>query len=361
MIEREALLCLNAVSGLGSLRIQRLFEVFRTSERILKQGESVLRRVDGIGVKIAKNITRFDCESFLTEEMKLIREQSINIVTFFDDHYPQYLKQIPGFPIVLYCVGNLSKVKLPGIAIVGCRRASIYGQSVSRSLAKGLAYSGITVVSGMARGIDTVAHSGCLEADGTTVAVLGSGLGNVYPRENKKLFEGISSSGCVISEFPMMTSPQACNFPRRNRIISGLSAGVVVVEAAARSGALITARYALEQGREVFAVPGKVGQSQSVGTNRLIQQGAKLVAGIDDVLEEFPDLKCINVSSVFLKEDVQRKVDAVLHLLSDEPKYIDEIFEQCNMATHDIMRSLLQWECEGRVKRLPGNYFVKAP
>jgi len=281
---------------------------------------------------------------------------------FFDEHYPEPLKEIPDSPLVLYARGSWQKGELPGIAVVGCRRASIYGLSVAKAFAGECARLGITTVSGMARGIDTAAHDGCLQAKGKTVAVLGSGLARLYPKENKRLCDKIAESGCVISEFSMTTGPLASNFPRRNRIISGLSYGVIVVEAAARSGALITSQCALEQGRDVFAVPGKIGQAQSVGTNRLIQQGAKLISGIGDVLEEFPQCQGMlrpsrsGQSSPPLLTAKQQKIST---LLSDEPLYIDEIINQSGLAAPDVTRILLDGECHGWVKRLPGNYFVK--
>lgn len=357
MNEREALLCLNAVSGLGSVRIQRLLETFGCAVKIWQQSKKILCSVDGIGGKIAESVIEFDCDDFLKKENALLCEKKINIVTFCDTHYPEYLKEIPGAPLVIYYAGDLTKITFPGIGVVGSRRASIYGQQVSRSLAKGLAYAGVTVVSGMARGIDTAAHQGCLDADGSTVAVLGSGLANIYPRENKKLFKHIVEKGCVISEFPVLTGPSAVNFPRRNRLISGLSAGIVVVEAAARSGALITARYALEQGREVFAVPGKVGHPQAVGTNRLIQQGAKLVSCIEDIVEEFRD-RWIYPEQQDINENVSEDCD-ILKILSDEPMYIDHIIDRVQMSSAEVIKVLLQWECKGRVKRLAGNYFIK--
>ncbi len=219
--------------------------------------------------------------------MALIKKLNLNVLTRQDDEYPQNLKNILYPPIVLYVKGRLKPQDCNSIAIVGSRLASFYGLSCAEKLAGELANYGLTVVSGMARGIDTASHRGALKQNGRTIAVIGSGFNRIYPPENKGLCEEIAGSGAVISEFPIDTPPEKENFPRRNRIISGLSLGVVVVEAARNSGALITADFALEQGREVFALPGKVDSSTSFGTNELIKQGAKLVSCVDDIIEEF--------------------------------------------------------------------------
>ncbi len=364
MNESESLMCLNAVSGLGSLRIRRLYDAFGSASAVWKAGAGALKAVVGIGEQIAAHILDFDCNSFLKEETALLKQYQAQVITFFDQRYPGYLKEVVDCPVVLYLHGQWDPAMFPGLAIVGCRRSSIYGLSVAGSLAAECAGLGITVVSGMARGIDTAAHDGCLKAKGKTVAVLGSGLARIYPRENKRLFEMIAKNGCVISECPMSTGPLASNFPRRNRIISGLSCGVIVVEAAARSGALITAQCALEQGRDVFAVPGKIGQSQAVGTNRLIQQGAKLVFSIEDVIEDVPVLKKYlegpnSVQSHGVDETPRAQDKIILDLLADDPVYIDDIIEKSQLEYQVVLKVLLHWECRGRIKRLPGNYFIK--
>lgn len=361
MTERDALVSLNAVPGLGGLKIRRLIECFGSAQAVWKEKRKALYAVEGIGRQITKSILDFDCRAFLDEEYRLAEQHQTRIITFFDD-YPEYLKEIPDCPLVLYVCGEWPQTPLPGIAIVGSRLPSVYGLSVARSFAQGCAYGGITVVSGMARGIDTAAHSGCLEAGGKTVAVLGSGRACLYPKENERLFQKIVQNGCVLSEFPMKAGPLAGHFPRRNRIISGLSYGVIVVEAALRSGALITSRYALEQGREVFAVPGRIGQAQAAGTNRLIQQGAKLVTCMDDIFEELPALagRVLSEDNSEPSADSQMSAHerALLRLLSDDPIYIDEIVEKMPSGRQQVLQMLLHWECRGRIRRLPGNYFV---
>lgn len=362
MNEFESLICLNAVSGLGSLRLRRLYDAFGSASAVWKAGEDALRAVTGIGEQTAWSILDFDCGTFLKEETALLKKHQVQIITFFDEYYPEPLKEIPDSPLVLYARGSWQKDELPGIAVVGCRRASIYGLSVAKAFAGECARLGITTVSGMARGIDTSVHQGSLAEGGRTIAILGSGLARIYPKENARLFSRISEHGCVISEFSMATGPLAVNFPRRNRIISGLSCGVVVVEAAERSGALITSRCALEQGRDVFAVPGKISQPQSAGTNRLIQQGAKLVLTIDDVLEECQRFSGIRkpASAAQPSLELTPAEAKIFKIFSDEPLYIDDVVEQSGLSASNMMQMLLQWECRGWVKRLPGNYFVKA-
>lgn len=232
--------------------------------------------------KICKERENIDIQ----REISLAKDNKINIITIDDPEYPESLKLIKDPPIVLYIKGEVLKRDKLSIAIVGSRNASSYGKHVCSLLTKGLAKLGITIVSGLARGIDTISHRACLEVKGRTIAVLGSGLLHIYPKENKPLFEEIAKNGAVISEFPLDTLPLSFNFPRRNRIIAGFTLGCVVVEAKERSGALITARLAMEYGREVFAVPGEITKETSKGTNRLIKDGAKLVSDVVDIIEE---------------------------------------------------------------------------
>lgn len=266
MTEREALIWLHLSADIGVVRFRRLLEHFGSAAGIIKAGAIAVREVD------------------FRREMSRSEKQGIKIITMLDEGYPALLKQIYDPPLVLYVMGDLQFDTAVGI--VGSRRASFYGLSSAQRLAAGLAASGITVISGLARGVDTAAHRGALGSKGNTIAVLGSGLNNIYPPENEELAYSIAGSGAVISEFPLDTGPFPHNFPRRNRIISGLSMGIVVVEAAENSGALITADFALEQGREVFALPGEANSSTSYGTNNLIKQGAKLVTDVEDILEE---------------------------------------------------------------------------
>lgn len=286
MNDTERLLILNMVENLGSVKTQALLKHFGSLEKVFQTKENDLKEVRGIGEKIALEIIQSIRRIDLKEELNLIKRYNIKIISFLDKGYSRNLRNIYDPPMVLYVLGDLLPQDDTAIAIVGSRLASFYGMQQAERLAFELASRGVTVTSGLARGIDSSAHRGALKAGGRTLAVLGSGIFNIYPKEHRGLAEEISENGAVISEFPMMTMPEKWNFPKRNRIISGLSLGVVVVEAAQRSGALITSDIAMEEGREVFAVPGKVDSITSRGTNRLIKQGAKLVETANDILEE---------------------------------------------------------------------------
>jgi DNA processing protein len=294
-------------------------------------------------------------------------------VPLSDDRYPALLRETYDPPIVLYCLGDLAKaMQKPAIAIVGSRRCSSYGQNVASMLARDLAQNGVTIVSGLARGIDSAAHRGALEGGGMTVAVMGTGLDTVYPKENQKLAEEIRNHGALITEFPLTTRPLSQNFPFRNRVISGVVLGVMVVEGAERSGSLITARMAYEQGREVFAVPGNITSSKSFGPNYLIKDGAKLVQTWQDVVEEFPlDLKARILTvdrkepepgdQPLMEELVLSEVESqVLGLLKpDEAIHIDQLIGASQLSSPELMGALLKLEMLDRIRQLPGKCFIK--
>jgi DNA processing protein len=294
--------------------------------------------------------------------LEKLRYENIKICCVGDDDYPQLLGGIFDPPYIFYYHGNIEIVKDFCIAIVGSRTASTYGKGQARRFGNELASQGMVVVSGMARGIDTEAHRGVLEAGGKTVAVLGSGVNVIYPPENRKLYNSICESGLVLSEFPPHTHPEPGNFPVRNRTISGLCRGVLVVEAQKKSGALITADFALEQGRDVFAVPGPINSRNSVGTNSLIKQGACLVSGIEDILSEY----CMNNQSNLREEsqgellfDLEPEELAVAEALSHEGKYFDILIGITGFSTGQLSAILLKMELKGIIKALPGNYYVK--
>lgn len=370
----KELLLLNMANGVGSVKTKALLDYFGSPENIFKANPAELMNVAGIGRKISENILNVsrDRGLLLEKEFNLIEKHGVKAVTIFDDGYPVNLKQIYDPPIVLYVKGNLKPDDKLAIAIVGSRRCSHYGSQASQRLAAELAGLGITVVSGMARGIDTAAHNGALNAGGRTIAVLGSGLANIYPPENKKLAEKIAQSGAIISEFPMTAPPLAENFPRRNRIISGLSLGAVVVEAAKDSGALITARCALEQGREVFSVPGQAGAGTAFGTNQLIRDGAKLVETARDILEELAPLvkDCLDLGGLDMQGMPGQKTPMPANLKSEElkilealgsgPLYIDQIVEDSEVPVSATSSALTGLEIRGLVKRLPGNVFARS-
>ncbi len=370
MNEREAILILSATPGISPMRLKKLVAHFGSAQKILALSEDDLLKA-GLNAKLSEGIARFDRNYFLKKELELISKHNVELIFQPDPEYPDLLKEIADAPFVLYVKGEVSPASKTSIAIVGSRRASMYGITIAEKFALELAERGITVVSGLAKGIDTAAHRGALRAKGSTLAVLGSGLANIYPVENKKLFEMIAESGngAVISEFPMTMPPVSYNFPQRNRIISGLSVGVVVVEASAKSGALITSDFALEQGREVFAIPGKIDSPSAIGVNNLIKQGAKLVSSVEDILEEFslaagptPSKKNSKESictNRFVEDNLTQDEERLFALLSKAPKHVDQIVNDCGRSVSQAMSGLLHLELKGLIKQLPGKFFVR--
>jgi DNA processing protein len=356
-----SLLCLIAVPGVGPHRIRNLIGQFRDVAHVLNANISELCQVDGVDEKTAKLIKNQQNQKFAEEQINLAEKEHIQIVTFWDTIYPEILKKIYDPPIVLFVKGDL-KVR-NGLAIVGTRSPSKTGQWAAEYFAEGFVENGVTVVSGMARGIDTWAHRGALKANGCTIAVLGSGIDIIYPPENRKLYHQITEKGTVVSEFPIRTEPKSVHFPRRNRIISGLSLGTLVIEAGEKSGALITAYMALEQDREVFAVPGSIRNLKSRGTHRLIKEGAKLVENIDDVFVEVPEL--------IRKKDQKRKRTGndiellsntemeLWKVLSDEPMHIDHIASRIQISTSEALAHLLSMELKNCVRQLSGMKFIR--
>jgi len=361
MNDIERFLILNMTEDLGSVRTLALLRHFGSPDRIFNARANELTCVTGIGEKIAFNLTQAIKGADFKKEMDLIRKHRIKVITFLDNDYPKNLKNIYDPPMVLYVKGNVLPQDDLAVAIVGSRLASFYGIQQAERFAFELASRGITIVSGLARGIDSSAHKGALKAKGRTLAILGSGLLNVYPEEHKALAEEISENGAVISEFPMATIPDRGNFPKRNRIVSGLSLGVVVVEAAKKSGALITSDIAMEEGRDVFAVPGKIDSITSKGTNKLIKQGAKLTETVGDILEELG----IEASGStgrdrsILSSKLDKSETLVYNLLSSEPKHIDELSVESGVKITELSGILFNLEIKRFARQLPGKNFVK--
>jgi len=297
----------------------------------------------------------------LNEELEAIEKLGVNIITVDDEQYPENLKHIYDPPKVLYVKGGFKPEDCFNIAIVGTRRASLYGQQNAERFAAELAERGFTITSGLARGIDTLAHKGAIKRGGRTIAVLGCGIDIAYPPENKKLMEEIEKKGAIISEFPIGTPPLKYNFPIRNRIISGLSMGVLVIEAPEKSGALITVSYALEQGREVFSLPGRIDTPTSKGTLGLIKDGAKLVQTIDDILEELQSLpekeRKEHEKENFDISGLTDEEKSVINVLSEEPMHIDEI--KSNVDVSNISSILLKLELKKAIRELPGKHYVR--
>ncbi|NIM97467.1 MAG: DNA-protecting protein DprA [candidate division Zixibacteria bacterium] len=363
--ELKSWLALLTVPKIGPIRYICLVKHFGSPEGALSAGEKELAELPDVGPVIASNIRNKVSWEEAERQLSLMEKNQVQVVTFKDETYPQNLLSIYDPPALLFVKGELSPDDQNAVAIVGCRSASSYGKWITERIGGELSKRGVTIVSGMARGIDSIGHLAALKENGRTLAVLGSGLDVLYPPENRKLAARIASSGAILSEFLFGTKPEAPNFPRRNRLISGLSLGVVIVEAGSKSGALVTAHCALEQNREVFAVPGNLGSKTSEGTNRLIKEGAKLVTSVEDILEELR----VNakggpsVSYVQKERDVSRLSEtekSIFELISNQPYHIDKIASQASVGVPQALSTLLSLELKGLVKQLSGKMFVRA-
>ncbi len=361
MSDLDYLLALNSLSDVGPVLARRLLSAFGNAERIFQAGIQELKGVEGIGESRARSIARFNQWDRVEREIERAEECGVRLITIKDRGYPESLRRAHGAPVVLYLKGRLADTDKYAVAIVGSRKASAYGIHVAEKISNRLAAFGVTVVSGMARGIDTAAHEGALRAGGRTIAILGSGVDVPYPSSNRGLMKRIILQGAVLSEFPLGMEPKRENFPARNRIISALSLGIIVIEAALDSGSLITVGYALEQGKEVFAVPGNITSANSSGTNSLIKKGAQLVESAEEVIDELsPQLRGI------LSEE-QRKPAEVPELSNDErmlfghlttePKHIDAIIRETDIATGKAMSILLNLELKGVVIQSEGKHY----
>ena len=364
MNSTEACIALNMLPHMGPVRLRRLLEVFETPERVLATKRTELREVDGVGNEVAEQIVNWENTVDLSAELDRIRTFGAEVITAQSPTYPRQLREIHAPPIVLYVWGELTERDQHAIGVIGSRRTSHYGAECAKKLSYQLAYSGLTVISGLARGIDTAAHQGALAAKGRTIAVIGSGLMKLYPPENAGLADKIrSGNGAVISEFSMAVEPDRQTFPMRNRIISGWSHGILVVEAGLNSGALITAAQALEQGRSVYAVPGHINAPTAHGSNRLIQQGAKLVMDASDILDDlqilFPEKQKLPEGSVRPLPDLNDQERRVYDAINPTETPIDQIASSCELPSATVSSVLLRLELKRLVKQLPGKYFVK--
>ena len=359
MTDTEAFIALNMLPHIGPVRVRKLLEVFGSPRRILEAGPRDLRGVQGIGDDIAESIASWRVHSDPAAERERAAKFGAEIVIQSDPAYPALLRQIHDPPILLYVWGILKDRH--AIGVVGTRKPSHYAAECAKKLAYQLAYSGLTVVSGLARGIDTAAHQAALAARGRTIAVLGSGLDRLYPSENRELAERIAASGAVITEFPMATAADRQTFPMRNRIISGVSTGLLVVEAGVSSGALISATQAAEQGRSIYAVPGRIDHPGAIGSNRLIQQGAKLVTSAQDILDDFgllfPRVPALDQPAPPLNLTPLER--SVRESIGDDETPIDTIISKCGLPTNEVSSTLLALEMRKLVKQLPGGRFVK--
>ena len=395
--ETKSLIHLNLIPGIGNHTIRRLLAAFGSAEKSLAATSEELAQIDGLTPDVRQHLIDGRSRAPLAQELELIEQHQCHIVTLNDESYPPLLKQISDPPVLLYITGQLPIVDTLSVAIVGSRSPTEYGKTISQQLSHQLAARGITVVSGFARGIDTCAHRGALEAGGRTVAVFGCGLSIMYPETNQALAAEMIKSGALVSEFPMTMPPRGANFPRRNRVISGLTLGTLVVEASDRSGSLITARHAAEQGREVFAVPGQIFSNVSRGTHSLINQGATLINSVDDILDALPQDytgilrqepttrqptpgpdrgskrsdKTTRPQSVEAKSTPasQSNTQAELNLTPDEQAvlatmdassiHIDQIARDTQLPIGKVSSLLVMLELKGIVQQLPGKQFVK--
>lgn len=354
-------IALKSVDGLGDITIRKLVDKFGSPERVFRADKEEISDCCGSGQKIYDAISSFSQWDKAEEEVRRIERSGYKIVSITDSQYPRNLINIYDPPSVLYLSGNLSESDSFSLAVVGSRLCDSYGRKITRKIVSGLCENNITVVSGLARGVDAVAHRTCLENKSRTLAVLGCGIDIRYPAENKKLYDEIPQNGGILSEFRLGSSPDAGNFPKRNRIISGLSLGVLVVQASRRSGSLITAKYAVEQNREVFAIPGNITSELSSGTSKLLKSGAKLVESVNDIFEEILDFRGLVYTSdeprASETTEINETEKVILSTLKGVPKHIDEIAVQLNLDTKTVLTILLELELKELVEQLPGKYF----
>jgi DNA processing protein len=362
MTESEAYFAVNLVPHLGPIRVRRLAERLGSVEAILNAPTSKLQEAEGIGRELASKIYDGIRALDLDREKARVEEHGLQLITFADDNYPTSLREIYDPPLVLYAKGKVPSPWPRGVAVVGSRMTSSYGIEMAKKLSYQIAYAGVPVISGLARGIDTCAHQGALAAKGVTWAVIGCGLDQMYPPENQPLADLIcEKNGCVLSEFALGTPPDKRTFPMRNRIVSGLSFGVLVIEAGRESGALITARQALEQGRQVYAVPGRIDNPQAKGCHQLIKEGATLVEGVEDILastEFLLPMRDITVPRP-APENLTEIEAKVFDAIERDETPIDVITQKTGLPSGAVSSTLLRLEMRKLVKQLPGKIFVR--
>jgi DNA processing protein len=356
---------LKSVPGIGNILFKRLIDRFQTPQAVFDASERELLQIKGVTLRLISALRRQQVPDWVKRDLEIAMRKGYQIITQSDPSYPPLLHQIPDPPPILFVFGHLSENKLH-IAVVGSRQATRYGLQAANQLSYAMGLNDIVVVSGMARGIDTAAHKGVLKANGKTIAILGSGLERIYPPENRSLFHQIAERGAIISEFSLLADPEPHNFPKRNRLISGITHGTVVVEAGKKSGSLITARLAAEQNREVFAVPGNINSYKSIGTHALIKQGAKLVEKIDDIIDEFSYHAVIQTNEVKRpsldlndKNKLSQEEVTLLSHIDTYPIHMDELIRILNIDPGRLASLLLQLEVKGYVAQSSGNYFSR--
>ncbi len=358
MTSKEALVVLNMLEGIGPVVVRRLLEVFTSPEGILATSRAKLMRVPGVGEEIAGAICGWEERVDLVAEIGRCEAFGCEIVTALDDRFPTQLLQIYDPPIVLYLKGSITKKDHSGVALVGARRSTHYGRDTARRIAQQLAGVGVTVVSGGARGIDSAAHGGALHGGGRTICVLGNGINRIYPPENRELFDRITENGAIMTQFPFNRPADRQSFPIRNRIVAGMTMGTVVVEANAKSGALITANMANDYGRQVFAVPGPVHSPCSKGCHELIKNGAKLCESMEDILSEFeylfPSTPTISPKAAPSLTDEERQL---IELIQSNDVHVDQLVRESGLSVSALSVMLLQLEMKGLVVQQPGQVY----
>lgn len=365
--ERHWWLALSKVPGVGPFTFIKLVQSMGSPKAVFQASSEALARIERVGPRLAGAILSFRGHEQVSRELDRMDRMGVRMLLWGTQQYPPSLAAIPDPPPILFVRGEILEQDRAAVALVGSRAASQQGLRVTQRIARELARAGVTVVSGLARGIDSEAHKGALAEGGRTIAVLGCGLNVIYPPENRDLFFRILEHGAVVSEYSLDEGPHAVHFPSRNRIISGLCLGVTIVEAAPQSGSLITARLALEQGREVFAVPGHVDSMRSRGTNRLIKEGARLVESAADILEELAPLleacgrpKAVPQETTDVKEEpLSLEETKLLSMMGDQEMHIDELIQASGMGSSVVTACLLQLELKGRIRQLPGKRFER--
>lgn len=359
--EQDAYIALNSLTGIGVNNFYNLLAKFGGAAQVFKTGGSGLREVNGIGPKTAEQINSCKPQKTADAERKKAQKMKARIITALDEDYPENLKKLHTSPPLLYVAGDIKKEDSTSIALVGARRPTHYGRISTENLSAMLAVAGFTIVSGGARGVDSFAHRSAMEAGGRTIAVLGSSLDRCYPPENFKLFASVREHGALVSQFCFGTGPEKRNFPIRNRIISGLSLGTLVTEAGHKSGALITAYAALDEGREVFAIPGRIDSPMSVGTNGLIQRGAKLVTKPEEIIEEFPPEVIARLSVAEKRDKAELTGDQlkILSFLEENERHIDYLINRSGLPSGVVLGILLEMEIKGVIRQLPGKFFAR--
>ncbi len=361
--ETRALLALNLIPGIGSTHIQRLLGFFGSAREVLQASHRQLANVAGLSPGIIERLTKEKQHISADQELELVAKHDCDLLTLHDSAYPEALRNIYDPPPILYVKGKLIEEDAEAIAVVGTRHPSRYGRLATEQLTRELVNAGFTIVSGLARGVDGIAHRTALESGGRTIAVLGNGLSRIYPEEHTELAEQIASQGALLSEFAMQAPPLATHFPQRNRVLSGLSLGVLITEAAERSGSLITARLALEQGREVFAIPGEIQARGSRGPHQLIQQGAALVTSAEDIMHALP---AYTVPANVAFHDTPRQLPElnpeesdIWNALGTTSMHIDTIIQEVAMPPARVASILVMMELKGMVQQLPGKVFAR--